>query len=313
MIHEATARAILAILFIGLFAASPTDAGTIALAWDPVSDPDLSGYRVYYGDTSGNLGNQLDIGTVTQHTLTGLADCATWYAAVKAVNDTGQESDLFSNEISGWARPTIVSAVPGSVEQGTQVAITLTGANFQAGATVAPLHPDVQVDAVVLNSCNELVVTLTIGSSAALGAFDLDVINPDDVFGTAIGLLNIGQAQIPPSITSPPVSQSVSEGQTATFNISATGTAPLSYQWRKDGAEIAGATSTSYTTPPTALGDNGSAYTCVVSNSAGTETSAAAILTVLDVTAPIHTDVQRPNVTQTGATMTGTTDQTTDS
>jgi hypothetical protein len=68
-------------------------------------------------------------------------------------------------------------------------------------------------------------------------------------------------------------------GLTATFSVSATGSS-LSYQWSKGGTAIAGATSSSYTTPATAFADTASAFTVAVSNSAGSVTSAPATLTV---------------------------------
>src|ERR1700733_3994767 len=83
-----------------------------------------------------------------------------------------------------------------------------------------------------------------------------------------------------PVITTQPVSQSVSVGQSVNFVVVATGSAPLSYQWQKTGVNISGATSNSYTTPAAATGDNGARFTVVVSNSAGSATSNAAILTV---------------------------------
>jgi hypothetical protein len=83
-----------------------------------------------------------------------------------------------------------------------------------------------------------------------------------------------------PQITTQPANQTVSVGQTATFSVAATGTAPLQYQWRKNGAVITGATGSSYTTPATVSTDNGSSFTGVVSNSAGSVTSSAATLTV---------------------------------
>ena len=79
-----------------------------------------------------------------------------------------------------------------------------------------------------------------------------------------------------PSITSHPTSQTVTAGQTATFSVTAAGTAPLSYQWRKNGTNISGATSASYTTPATTTADSGAQFTVLVSNSAGTATSNAA-------------------------------------
>jgi hypothetical protein len=86
-------------------------------------------------------------------------------------------------------------------------------------------------------------------------------------------------ASVAPSITTQPFNQSVTVGQTATFSVVATG-APLNYQWQKNGTAISGATSATYTTPPTVTLDNGALYTVVVSNSAGIVTSSAATLTV---------------------------------
>jgi len=85
--------------------------------------------------------------------------------------------------------------------------------------------------------------------------------------------------QTPPSITTQPASQTVTAGQTATFTVAATGTAPLSYQWQKNGSPV-GANSPSYTTAPTTTDDNGAQFTVVVSNSAGSAISNAATLTV---------------------------------
>ncbi len=93
--------------------------------------------------------------------------------------------------------------------------------------------------------------------------------------------------RIPPAVTSQPSNQTVNLGQTATFSITASGTAPLSYQWQKNGSNIAGATSASYTTPPTTEGDNGKTFRCVVTNAADSVPSNAAALTV--VLSPIIT------------------------
>jgi hypothetical protein len=89
-----------------------------------------------------------------------------------------------------------------------------------------------------------------------------------------------GGNTVPPSLTVQPASATVSAGQTATFGVSATGTAPLSYQWQKNGANIAGAMAASYTTPSTTLADNGAKFDVVIANSAGSVTSGQATLTV---------------------------------
>ena len=87
-------------------------------------------------------------------------------------------------------------------------------------------------------------------------------------------------AAVAPTITTQPANQAVTAGQTATFAVVAGGTAPLSYQWQKNGASIAGATAASYTTLATTTADSGSTFAVAVTNTAGTVTSAAATLTV---------------------------------
>lgn len=89
--------------------------------------------------------------------------------------------------------------------------------------------------------------------------------------------------RVPPSITSQPANATASAGGTATFSVTATGSAPLDYQWRRDGADIAGATSASYTTQALTAGDDAARFSVVVSNAAGSVTSDEATLTVTPV------------------------------
>ena len=82
-----------------------------------------------------------------------------------------------------------------------------------------------------------------------------------------------------PAITTQPQSQTLTTGSSATFNVVASGTGTLAYQWNKNGAAIAGATSASYVTPAATLADSGASFTVVVRNSGGQVSSAAAVLT----------------------------------
>src|SRR6516162_6547971 len=86
--------------------------------------------------------------------------------------------------------------------------------------------------------------------------------------------------QVAPSIVTQPASQTVTVGQTATFSVTAFGTAPLSYQWWRNGTSISGATSATYTTATTTTSDSGSQVSVAVSNSTGSVTSNTATLTV---------------------------------
>ena len=89
-----------------------------------------------------------------------------------------------------------------------------------------------------------------------------------------------------PAIVQHPADATVGVGQTATFAVSASGSSPLSYQWQKDGVNIAGATASSYTTPATTLSDSGKRFRCVVTNGQGGATSNSALLTVSNNQAP---------------------------
>jgi hypothetical protein len=89
-----------------------------------------------------------------------------------------------------------------------------------------------------------------------------------------------------PRITQNPASVTLPVGQSVTFTVAAAGTAPLHYQWRRDGIDIAGETAASYRFTSAQLTDNGAAFDVVVTNSLGTATSAQAILTVTTNTRP---------------------------
>ena len=82
-----------------------------------------------------------------------------------------------------------------------------------------------------------------------------------------------------PVITTQPVSQSVVPGTKVDFTVAAAGTAPFSYQWQKNGANISGATGSTYSIASAAAADAGQ-YRAIVTNSVGTATSSAATLTV---------------------------------
>lgn len=103
-----------------------------------------------------------------------------------------------------------------------------------------------------------------------------------------------------PVITNQPQNISVALGNTATFSVTATGSTPLSYQWRKNAVTISGATSSSYSISSVSSGSAG-IYSVVVSNTAGSATSNDATLTVTQanqkpsasITTPVAGDVYR--------------------
>jgi hypothetical protein len=111
-------------------------------------------------------------------------------------------------------------------------------------------------------------------------SFRVVVANSAGSTTSASATLTVNSTPVAPSITQQPANQTVTVGQTATFSVVATGTAPLSYQWQKGTTAITGATSASYTTPAASVPDSGSQFQVVVSNALGNATSNAATLTV---------------------------------
>ena len=105
----------------------------------------------------------------------------------------------------------------------------------------------------------------------------------------------------PPAITAQPQGQTVNAGASVTFTVTAAGTAPLSYQWQKDGLNISSATNASYTITNVNSAHAGT-YTVVVSNSAGSMTSTAALLTV--ITPPSITAQPQSQTVLVGANLT---------
>ena len=155
-------------------------------------------------------------------------------------------------------------------------------ASFMVLATgTAPLSYQWQKNGTAISGATSASYTTPATTSADNAAQFLVVVSNSvgSVTSTA-ATLTVNAAAVAPSITTQPASQTVTVGQTATFAVVATGTAPLSYRWQKNGTAISGATSASYTTPATTSADSGAQFLVVVSNSVGSVTSTAATLTV---------------------------------
>ncbi len=101
------------------------------------------------------------------------------------------------------------------------------------------------------------------------------------------GISITGDACCAPTITQHPQSQTVQVGGSATFAVAATGTGTLSYQWRKGGVNLSGATGSSYTINPVHLLHAGT-YDCIVTSGVCSKTSNTAVLTVLPGNDTVH-------------------------
>jgi hypothetical protein len=120
--------------------------------------------------------------------------------------------------------------------------------------------------------------TLTIPSVGLgqAGNYDVIVANNIGSVTSSVAVVVIGAT---PVITNTPISLAANPGGFALFSVGATGAAPLTYQWRKNGTNLSGATSASVALSSLTTGDAGG-FDVVVANSFGSVTSAPAVLSV---------------------------------
>jgi large repetitive protein len=105
------------------------------------------------------------------------------------------------------------------------------------------------------------------------------------LFGLVLLPLSAVAQPLAPSVASLTRSQTVNEGRSLTLSVSADGSLPFTFQWRKDGVDLSGATTTSYTIDPVRVAHAGS-YTVIISNAVGTITSDPILIAVNPATAP---------------------------
>jgi hypothetical protein len=130
------------------------------------------------------------------------------------------------------------------------------------------------------NVTNATLTNLVAGTTYFIAATALDAIGLESDFSneTTYTVPTTSTNQ-PPSIVSQPASQTVVVGGNVSFSVTASGTGPLSYQWRRNGANLAGATSATLSLTGVTTNQAGN-YRVVVNNLVGTATSSAAVLTV---------------------------------
>jgi hypothetical protein len=215
-----------------------------------------------------------DMVGATASTL-NLSNVQTSDAASYAVTITNAAGSVTSSAaVLTVTVPILITAQPVSV-----TANLGTGASFSVTATGTT--PTYQWKKAGVNITGATTATLSFGSLLATdaGSYTVVVTNAaGSVTSSATTLTVIS----PPTISVPPASTSKNLGTSTSFSVTATGGAPYTYQWKKDGSDIVGATAATLSFATLSSTDAGS-YTVVVSNAAGTVTSNAAILTVVVV------------------------------
>jgi glucose/arabinose dehydrogenase len=171
---------------------------------------------------------------------------------------------------------------------GGSVGCAMSGGLFYNPATIA-LPPEYIGNYFFADLCSGWIRRLVPASGNTVTDFatgfsqpvDLDLASDGSVFVLARGGGTVRRiAYVAPLITAQPSHQFVSPGQSVTFRVSASGQPPLSYQWQRNGAPIAGATAASYTIGSAGSADDGAQFRVIVSNAFGNATSLPATLRV---------------------------------
>jgi hypothetical protein len=189
------------------------------------------------------------------------------------------EFDTFS--VTGWsnvstAAPTITTQ---PVSQTVAVGATATFKVVAAGS--APLTYQWYLGSTAISGATAASYTTPAATAAQSGSsYHVKVSNASGSVTSNNATLTVTASATAPSITTQPMSQTVAVGATATFQVVATGSAPLAYQWYLGSTAISGATAASYTTPAATAAQSGNSYHVTVSNSIGSVTSNSATLTV---------------------------------
>ena len=173
--------------------------------------------------------------------------------------------------------PTITTQPAGKTAQtGEAIALTVAGSG-----TPAPTYQWFKDGVAIVDATSDsfVIASATAGDS---GDYTVVLTNSAGSATSAVATVSVSSTVAPTTIVTQPTNQAVTDGQTVTFAVAAQG-AGLTYQWKKDAADIAGATSASLVLSAVGAADQG-AYSVVVTGAGGVVTSDPATLTVSERT-----------------------------
>ncbi|MBX9644570.1 MAG: autotransporter domain-containing protein [Novosphingobium sp.] len=206
--------------------------------------------------------------------------------------------------------PTVTSLSPSTGPEAGGTSVAITGTNF-SGATAVSFGAT-PAASFTINSATSITAT----SPAGGGSVNVRVTTPSGASATGAGsLFTYAAAAVAPAITQNPANATVTAGNNASFTAAASGTPAPTVQWQvsiDNGGtfnNVSGATSTTLSFA-TVAGDSGKQYRAVFTNSGGTATTTAAVLTVQSVpvitTQPVGATVPAGGVIMMSAAASGT-------
>jgi hypothetical protein len=239
------------------FGVTATGAAPLSYQWRKNGLPLTNG-----GNVSGALSNLLGLASVQ-------ASDEANYTVV--VSNAGGSVTSAVARLTVWVPPTFTTQPQGQTAvQGTNVTLCVSVSG------TAPFSYQWWRNGLVLSGATTNCLTITNAQPSDSAAYNVVASNVAGSVTSAVAALTVWVA---PSISAQPQSQTNIAGTAANFSVTAAGTGPLAYQWRFNGTNLAGATASSYILA-NAQPTNAGSYSVVVTNVAGSITSAVASLTV---------------------------------
>ena len=197
--HRGVLGTVVGLILLLIWPVGILEADTVVnLVWDANTEPDLAGYKIHYGTSSGRYTLAADAGRVNTGSIPNLQANTTYYFVVTAYDVAGNESQP-SNEVAVQPTITTLPTIDGALELGTQSvyilqsgtqSIQVNGTNFQSGAT-AGLGTDITVGSTSLLDSNHLTASIIVSGSAILGPRLLRVTNPDGGMASRASALTV--------------------------------------------------------------------------------------------------------------------------
>jgi len=216
-------------------------------------------------------------------------------------NDAGRYTVTVTNSVgsvtSNAAILTVIFTPTITTQPQSQTVNEGGSVTFSVNASGNGLSYQWKKDGTAISGATQANYTISNVKSNNAGSYTVTVTNSAGSVTSDAAILTVTSK---PIIITQPQSQTVNEGASVTFSVSATGNG-LSYQWKKDGSVISGATQASYAIASVKPVDAGS-YTVIVSSAAGYVTSDAAILTV--ISKPIITTQPQSQTVTEGSSVT---------
>ena len=237
--------------------------------------------------------------------------------------DTGAYTVTVTNAlgaaVSTAAQVTVRPPIGPSISFSSAAQVVSAGGNFSFNVGLSgtpPISLQWYKDGALLAGETNSSLQRTTVSSAQAGVYLVVATNAQGTSSSSPARVSVLSPRAP-EIFSHPVSTDVDQGDSVGLSINVSGTAPLSYQWSKDGAIIAGATSSAYSVTNRAASSDSGAFTITVTNPYGTVISESAMVSVRNAALPIITvplsdrTVVEGTSFNLGVTVTSTTNQTT--